>query len=155
MRPTSLSGPESEGSDQEGKVFHLLSLSTGAILLTPGVVYGESVVRMAGGDKRRSWGENQSRVIFATGKKQASMMPSQDNQQGGKKAEELIQLRKDLEELRRRKQELREQFGENEKVLAEVEGWLATVGRQCEIARFKRNYQKRKPLFSFSSRNLK
>ena len=123
--------------------------------MTPGVVYGESVVRMAGGDKRRSWGENQSRVIFATGKKQASMMPSQDNQQGGKKAEELIQLRKDLEELRRRKQELREQFGENEKVLAEVEGWLATVGRQCEIARFKRNYQKRKPLFSFSSRNLK
>ena len=110
---------------------------------------------MAGGDKRRSWGENQSRVILATGKKQASMMPSQDNQQGGKKAEELIQLRKDLEELRRRKQELREQFGENEKVLAEVEGWLATVGRQCEIARFKRNLKKQKQLFSFSSRKFK
>ena len=114
---------------------------------------------MAGGDKRRSWGENQSRARFPTGKKQAIML-GQENQvqvQGGRgsKVEDSIQLRKDVEELRRRKQELREQFGENEKVLAEVEGWLATVGRQCEIARFKRNYQKRKPLFSFSSRNLK
>ena len=122
--------------------------------MTPGVVYGESVVRMAGGDKRRSWGENQSRVIFATGKKQASMMPSQDNQQGGKKAEELIQLRKDLEELRRRKQELREQFGENEKVLAEVEGWLATVGRQCEIARLIREITKNGNHFSRSPKKI-
>ena len=97
---------------------------------------------MAGGDKRRSWGENQSRVRLPTGKKQASM-PGQENQvqeqvQGGRgrKVEASIQLRKDVEELRRRKQELREQFGENEKVLAEVENRLAAVGRHGEIARF-------------------
>ena len=97
-------------------------------------------MRMAGGNKRRSWGENQSRVRFPTGKKQASM-PGQENQvqeQGGrgKKVEASIQLRKDVEELRRRKQELREQFGDNEKVLAEVENRLAAVGRHGEIARF-------------------
>ena len=100
---------------------------------------------MAGGEKRRSWNENQSRVIFATGKKQPCMPPGQENQvqiveQGGergRKVEDSIQLRKDVEELRRRKQQLREQFGENEKVLAEVESRLATVGRQGEIARFK------------------
>ena len=99
-------------------------------------------MRLGGGDKRRSWGENQSRVLFATGKKQPSM-PGQEKQvqvveQGGRgrKVEDSIQLRKDVEELRRRKQELCEQFGENEKVLAEVESWLATVGRQGEIARF-------------------
>ena len=97
-------------------------------------------MRMAGGDKRRSWGENQSRARFPTGKKQASM-PGQENQvqeQGGrgKKVEASIQLRKDVEELRRRKQELREQFGDNEKVLAEVENRLAAVGRHGEIARF-------------------
>ena len=98
---------------------------------------------MVGGEKRRSWGENQSRVIFAAGKKQPSM-PGQDNQvevvelggERGRKVEDSIQLRKDVEELRKRKQELREQFGENEKVLAEVESRLATVGRQGEIARF-------------------
>ena len=99
-------------------------------------------MRMAGGDKRRSWGENQSRVTFPTGKKQASI-PGQANQvqvqeEGGRgrKVEDSIQLRKDVEELRRRKQELREQFGENEKVLAEVENRLAAVGRHGEIARF-------------------
>ena len=99
-------------------------------------------MRMGGGDKRRSWGENQSRVLFATGKKQPSM-PGQEIQvqvveKGGRgrKVEDSIQLRKDVEELRRRKQDLREQFAENEKVLAEVESWLATVGRQGEIARF-------------------
>ena len=118
------------------------------------------MVRLAGREKRRSWGENQSRVIFADGKKSAQenqsrvifadgkkqpSMPGQENQvevvdQGegrGRKVEDSIQLRKDVEELRRRKQQLREQFGENEKVLAEVESRLATVGRQGEIARFK------------------
>ena len=100
-------------------------------------------MRLGGGDKRRSWGENQSRIMFATGKKQPSL-PGKENRveevkQGGRgrKVEDSIQLRKDVEELRRRKQELREQFGENEKVLAEVESRLATVGRQGEIARFK------------------
>ena len=99
---------------------------------------------MARGDKRRSWGENHSGAVLKIGDKQVG---SQEHRllvekQGlavekkDKKTEGSIQLRKDVEELRRRKQELREQFGENEKVLTEVESQLAAVGRQGEVSRF-------------------
>ena len=117
----------------------------------PGVVYGESVARMARGDKRRSWGENHSGAVLTFGDKQVGcqehrlLVEKEDLvvekeivavEKKDKKMEDSIQLRKDVEELRRRKQELREQFGENEKVLKEVESELAAVGRQGEVARF-------------------
>ena len=109
----------------------------------PGVVYGESVARMARGDKRRSWGEKDSGAVLTFGDKQEGcqehrlLVEKEDLvvEKKDKKMEDSIQLRKDVEELRRRKQELREQFGENEKVLNEVENELAAVGRQGEVAR--------------------
>ena len=105
---------------------------------------------MARGDKRRSWGENHSGAVLEIGDKQVGSQEHRMVEKGDlvkekeivavekkdKKMEDSIQLRKDVEELRRRKQELREQFGENEKVLKEVESELAAVGRQGEVARF-------------------
>ena len=156
LRPTSFSGPESEGSDQEGEKVNFvksqISLPCECVYTQgnfdhfsqPGVVYGESVARMARGDKRRSWGENHSGAVLTFGDKQVGsqehrlLVEKEDLVVGkkDKKTEDSIQLRKDVEELRRRKQELREQFGENEKVLTEVERELAAVGRQGEVARF-------------------
>ena len=99
---------------------------------------------MARGDKRRSWGENHSGAVLTFGDKQVGCQEHRllvekeivAVEKKDKKMEDSIQLRKDVEELRRRKQELREQFGENEKVLTEVESELAAVGRQGEVARF-------------------
>ena len=166
LRPTSFSGPESEGSDQEGEKVNFVFLQKSNLLALrvclhtqenfdyfsqPGVVYGESVARMARGDKRRSWGENHSGAVLTFGDKQEGcqehrlLVEKEDLvvekeivavEKKDKKMEDSIQLRKDVEELRRRKQELREQFGENEKVLKEVESQLAAVGRQGEVARF-------------------
>ena len=106
-------------------------------------MYGESVARMARGEKRRSWGENHSGAVLTFGDKKVGCQEHHLVQKEGrvvekkgKKTEGSIQLRKDVEELRRRKQELREQFGENEKVLKEVERELAAVGRKGEVARF-------------------
>ena len=105
---------------------------------------------MARGDKRRSWGENHSGAVLTFGDKQVGsqehrlLVEKEDLvvekeivavEKKDKKMEDSIQLRKDVEELRRKKQELREQFGENEKVLNEVENELAAVGRQGEVAR--------------------